>query len=586
MKKLNNRGFAISTLLYGLMIMSLLVVFALFGNLSTNRQNTVSFVDKVEDELNRLSVTDTEGSHTGGAVDSQGREYIAPEDGWYKIELWGAAGYGTSGGKGAYVSGIIFLEKNDHLYFYVGEQGKSSGKAFNSGTVKSGGATDVRLISGSWNDETSRDSRIMVAGGGGSAGNGGAIAGNGSSPGTQTIGDVNSTGGGYGGSTSSGGGSSYIAGYAGVRSSTGDTSKKFTIHRGEYNSDGSEKLEDYTPIFYNGMMLAGVNSGAGKFKISKVSGNDINNPPRRGSNAKLNKVLYIQDCVTGSSSGTNVGNWLEIQAIKDGKRQALSYVSSSGGTLASDKTSIINDGKADVPGTYATINGSGEKCVTYKIVSDLALKGPIDLDEIAVWHSYFYTSTSSRASGHELSVSPNGTTWYSLRSASTDTSSIGQQNEYETSDGIHFNSFQYDSTGDLPEGNYYIFSSDSDNKVLTLQQEGDNFVANMQVFTGENNQMWRVYKNGNSYHIQNTQYQKDFIVLDSDTSLVFLNDSDLAAENQNLAIIPFKNGYYAISPKSNTNIRVGYASASSTVLSSYNASSSHFQRWKFVVASY
>ena len=580
MKKLNNRGFAISTLLYGLMIMSLLIVFALFGNLSTNRQNTVSFVDKVEDELNRLSVTDTEGGHNGGAVDSQGREYIAPEDGWYKIELWGAAGYGTSGGKGSYVSGIIFLEKNDHLYFYVGEQGKSSGKAFNSGTAKSGGATDVRLISGDWNDGTSLGSRIMVAGGGGDTGNGGAIAGNGSSPGTQTVGDPNSTGGGYGGSTSTGGGSSYIAGYAGVRSSTGDTSKNFTIHRGEYNADGSEKLEDYTPIFYNGMMLAGINSGAGKFKISKVSGNDINNAPRRGSNTKLNNVLYICDCVTGSSSGTDVANWLEIQAIKDGKRQALSYVSSSGGTLASDKTSIINDGNADVPETYATISGSGKKCVTYKLGSAM------NLDEIAVWHSYSYTSTSSRATGHELSVSADGSTWYPLRSASTDTSSIGQQNEYETSDGIHFSSFQYDSTGDLPEGNYYIFSSDSDNKVLTLQQEDDNFVATMQVFTGENNQMWRVYKNGDSYHIQNTQYQKDFIVLDSDTSLIFLNDPDLEVENQNLSIIPFKNGYYAISPKSNTNIRVGYASASSTVLSSYNASNSHFQRWKFVVASY
>ena len=92
MRKLNNRGFAISTLLYGLMIMSLLVVLALFGNLSTNRHNTVTFVDKVEDELNRLSVTNTEGGHTGGEVDAQGREYIAPESGWYKIELWGASG--------------------------------------------------------------------------------------------------------------------------------------------------------------------------------------------------------------------------------------------------------------------------------------------------------------------------------------------------------------------------------------------------------------------------------------------------------------------------------------------------------------
>lgn len=581
MRKLNNRGFAISTLLYGLMIMSLLVVLALFGNLSTNRHNTVTFVDKVEDELNRLSVTNTEGGHTGGEVDAQGREYIAPESGWYKIELWGAAGYGSSGGKGAYVSGIIYLEDNDHLYFYVGEQGKSSGTTFNSGTTKGGGATDVRLISGDWNDTDSKNSRIMVAGGGGSAGNGGAIAGQGSSPGTQTVGNASSTGGGgYDGSTSTGGGSSYIAGYAGVRSSTGDTSREFEVHRGEYNADGSMKLEKFTPVIYNGMMIAGVNSGAGKFKITKVSNNDISNPPRRGSNPALNNVRYIRDCVTGSSSGTNVANWLEIQAIKDGVRQTLTYVGTSGGTLASDKRSIINDGKADAPGTYATINGSGKKCVTYRLDSTM------NLDEIAVWHNYSYTSTSSRVTGHELSVKSDSGNWVPLRKVSTDTSSTGQQNEYETSDGIRYNTFQYDSTGALPEGNYYIFSSASDNKVLTLKQEGDTYVVTLELFTGEDSQMWRVYKNGSYYHIQNTQAQKDFIVLDSNTSLVYLNDPDFSANIQNLTINPLGNGYYTISPVGTSNIRVGYTSVTSTALYSLTSSSNHFQRWKFVVASY
>ena len=90
MKKLNNQGFAISTLLYGLMIMSLLIVLALLGNLSTSRQNTVNYVDLIEDELNRLSVADSSGYYQGGAVDSNGREYIAPDGAWYKVEIWGA----------------------------------------------------------------------------------------------------------------------------------------------------------------------------------------------------------------------------------------------------------------------------------------------------------------------------------------------------------------------------------------------------------------------------------------------------------------------------------------------------------------
>ncbi len=576
MKKLNNRGFAISTLLYGLMIMSLLIVFALFGNLSTNRKSTVTFVDKVEDELNRLGSTNTGGSHEGGAVDEQGREYIAPDAGWYKIELWGASG---PGGKGSYVSGIMYLETNDYLLFYVGAAG-GGGNTFNSGTT-GGGATDVRLLPGEWNDEESMDSRIMVAAGGGSSGNGGAISGHGNNPGTQTIVKASSSGGGgYAGSTSNGGGSSYIAGYAGVRSSTGENVKKYKVHRGEYTETGDPIYEDYTPVIYNGLMISGVHTGAGKFRVGKVSENDISNPPRKGSNSKLNNVMYIRDCVTGSSSGTSVANWLEIQAIKDGNRQKLTYVNSSGGTLPSDKVSIVNDGKADVPGSYATINGSGKKCITYKLDSIM------NLDEIAVWHNYSNSNTSSRVTGHELSVSSNNSNWVMLRKMSSDTSTIGQQNEYETSDGIHYNSLQYDSTEALPDGNYYIFSSESHNRVLTLQEEaGDQgYVAVLKEFTGDDNQMWRVYKNGGYYHLQNPRYMKDFIVLNSDNTLVLFNNPDFSADNQNISITPLGNGYYTISPYNNSNLRVTLGDADA--IYTKGLSNTHSQRWKFVMASY
>ena len=60
------------------------------------------------------------------------QEFVAPEYGNYKIELWGAAGgknladnsytssYVRSGGKGAYTSGVITLKKNEKIYIYVG----------------------------------------------------------------------------------------------------------------------------------------------------------------------------------------------------------------------------------------------------------------------------------------------------------------------------------------------------------------------------------------------------------------------------------------------------------------------------------
>ncbi|MCI6627228.1 MAG: glycine rich domain-containing protein, partial [Tenericutes bacterium] len=132
----------------------------------------------------------------------------------YKIELWGAQGgneyefWSTNGlienivygGYGAYTRGEILLNKGDILYIYVGEAGTFGKPGINStstvgqgavatfngggaggaaggssslpyqnysGGNSGGGATDVRLVPGSWNDAISLRSRIMVAGGGG-----------------------------------------------------------------------------------------------------------------------------------------------------------------------------------------------------------------------------------------------------------------------------------------------------------------------------------------------------------------------------------------------------------------------------------
>lgn len=112
--------------------------------------------------------------------------FIADHEGAYKLEAWGAQGgsYSSSllGGKGAYTSGTVNLQKNQNIYIYVGAQGGSNdsvtnvggynggGYSGNNGSGKSmggGGATDFRLISGNWNERNSLFSRIMVAAGGG-----------------------------------------------------------------------------------------------------------------------------------------------------------------------------------------------------------------------------------------------------------------------------------------------------------------------------------------------------------------------------------------------------------------------------------
>jgi hypothetical protein len=117
-------------------------------------------------------------SYTGNV-----QTFTASQSGYYAIEAWGASGGGT-GGYGGYSKGAINLTSNQSLYVFVGGAGvvadttgvggyngggstqATNGKRGPTG----GGATDIRLISGEWNNDESLKSRIMIAAGGG-AGN-------------------------------------------------------------------------------------------------------------------------------------------------------------------------------------------------------------------------------------------------------------------------------------------------------------------------------------------------------------------------------------------------------------------------------
>ncbi|MDC2928301.1 glycine rich domain-containing protein [Clostridioides difficile] len=110
------------------------------------------------------------------AVDSAQEIILKP--GKYKFECWGARGgaLGTpfeSGfyyGYGGYCSGEITLKKETTLYLYVGIDGRKgynfNGAGYGNG-ASGGGATDIRLIGGTWDNEQGLLSRIIVAGGGG-----------------------------------------------------------------------------------------------------------------------------------------------------------------------------------------------------------------------------------------------------------------------------------------------------------------------------------------------------------------------------------------------------------------------------------
>ncbi len=98
--------------------------------------------------------------------------WTAPYAAEFTLEAWGAQGGNDPqsssivGGRGGYAKGVLSLSAGDTLHVYVGGQGTgcTSSRWWSTG---GGGATDFRLVSGSWNSSAGLNSRILVAGGGG-----------------------------------------------------------------------------------------------------------------------------------------------------------------------------------------------------------------------------------------------------------------------------------------------------------------------------------------------------------------------------------------------------------------------------------
>ena len=525
MFKLNNKGFAFSTILYGLLLMGLMVILLIMSTMQTNRSTNKFFIEKIEDELNRYSLTETQFSSSNYTED--GQEYVVPmgQAGWYKIELWGAQGGGNNGGLGAYTSGMIWLDENAHLYFYIGKSDSTYGSSYtfngggfasNTTSRRGGGATDVRLVSGAWDNEESLKSRIMVAAGGGGrvnkdAGVGGSIlGGNGNAStnnGAASFGDsakfgkgegttgANLAGGGggyYGGSASTtsvgaGGGSSYIAGYAGVVNV--NTNKTYDTGYSSSATNG---------YFVGGLMIAGVNSGSGSAKISKVSTGDINNPP-----VPLNNIVrdnngagfrYVRDCVSGSriANASTIKNnvWSEISVIRNGENIAAGKPMRIENT-GTDYTSSIGDGKISYGGAKAT-GANTTQCM----VVDL---GSVQhtYSEIAVWHDFDTANTNVR--NHTVSISLDGSNWTEV----TSNGNTHSLESMETPNGLHYSAWYVDSTlksysGErLPEGTYYIALASADNLFLTNNSSNK---VESKLFSGNPKQKFLFKKIDNDYY--------------------------------------------------------------------------------------
>jgi parallel beta-helix repeat protein len=87
------------------------------------------------------------------------QNWIVPAGGNYRIEVYGAEGFGTLAGRGAYMSGTFSLTSNDTLKILVGQQG---GCCVGSGTNQFGGGGGSFVVTGN-------NTPLIIAGGGGGA---------------------------------------------------------------------------------------------------------------------------------------------------------------------------------------------------------------------------------------------------------------------------------------------------------------------------------------------------------------------------------------------------------------------------------
>ena len=393
----------------------------LFAKFKNGTFATIAIDTKYDDSLETKEYT-----YTGDV-----QTYYTKMPGYYKIELWGAQGGSSdnSGGLGSYTKGEVYLDRGQNLYVYVGASGtrenlfNGGGTGWSSSKSGGGGATDVRLTGGAWNDATSLKSRIMVAAGGGGVSNNsngahggeaGTLIGNNGKVYADVVaktyaglkayqtkgGKANSTGGTagsfgkggngaaysdghvgggggsgyYGGSgakwhAGGGGGSSYISGYAGVNAiNISGVHTNQTIHF-------SNKY------FINTDMQGSVNSQDGMAKISYLGSSPTSD------SAKIKNVRYVKNCISGNSVNGN-NHWIEIQAISDGvnvakgKNVTGDFATSS--VHGTGTFSTVVDGIIDDEDKY--VDGISDNYVNQCVTVDLGQE--YNLEEIGVWHYY------------------------------------------------------------------------------------------------------------------------------------------------------------------------------------------------------
>ncbi|RRG64016.1 glycine rich domain-containing protein, partial [Clostridioides difficile] len=335
--------------------------------------------------------------------------------GKYKFECWGSSGGINNSSwytdaKGGYSKGEITLKKQTTLYVYVGESGFASSSTsnntksgFNGGgkgylnqqimgtyySMYGGGATDIRLVGGAWDNEQGLLSRIIVAGGGGGSyypstggAGGGLEGGTGYSSndryrpgGTQYqggIGRVNTENGSFGkgcsvkDSTGEGGGGGWFggAGMNGVGAGGGGSS--YVLTKDSYKPTGYTPTSEY--YFDNIVMTPGGNT-AGAYgyaqitllqslpflNISSYNSTQATFKADHTDPTLLTKIEYFIDDVLKETITTDLTAEKTINyTVEDNALHTLKIVVTDSANATAEKVVSISKGIAPLPAGSTT----------------------------------------------------------------------------------------------------------------------------------------------------------------------------------------------------------------------------------------
>ncbi|HFL2520402.1 TPA: glycine rich domain-containing protein [Clostridioides difficile] len=352
-------------------------------------------------------------------------------NGRYRLECWGAgansltnSAYESYSCFGGYSKGELTLEKETTLHIFVGQYSGNFNGGGSGKTGTGGGATDIRLVGGSWDNEQGLLSRIIVAGGAGAGSgrgyagsHGGGIVGNNGdgsdnywTPGaTQTDGgrgQIGSLSGSFGkGSRSSadmtnapnfGGGGGWFGGAgSGISLSSGGGGSGYVLTKDSYKPVGYTPTNEYW-LENTSMTVGGnnINASHGKVKITLLQALPFLNISSYNSTTAtfkadhtdptlLTKIEYFIDDVLKETITTDLTTEKTINyTLEDNALHTLKIVVTDSNNATAEKVLSIsknimplpeNVNLQDISSKLIEVN-AGFKVGKTSIINTLALK--------------------------------------------------------------------------------------------------------------------------------------------------------------------------------------------------------------------